>query len=665
MPKQNIEQLIVQLSADIKRYENALRKANGQTNKTARHIENRFNKMNRNISSGARRLGRILAGGFVGRAALIGARELLDSATRIDNALKIAGLSGKQLTDVYGKLFESAIKNGAPFETLVDLYGKAALAQKELKVTSAELLRFTDNVAISLRVAGKSASESRGALIQLSQAIGGGIVRAEEFNAILEGALPIAQATARGLKEAGGSVAKLRKLIIDGKVSSEAFFRAFEAGAPILEDKVKNAELTIAQSMENVRTALTGATTKFDDATSASRNFAKAINSIGDVINQFDIAPILDKIDELNNALGNFGNNPIFRRLNELIGTDVGEGQFFPGEGVIDRDDLSAGKVRQFAVNQKTGRLPSASVGDITEVSLDDFALPEDDKKAAKRLKRFEREIELIKDRTAAIHAETDAQSGLNPLVEDYGYTVEKAAAVHELMTAAHRAGIAVTPELRAKIDELAEGYANAVVEAERLAEAQDNMRESAEEMRDLGQDSLGGFISDLRRGVTETDALANALGKVADKLFEISLDSLFSGFGGGGFSFPKLFGFAKGGIAAHGRPQPLPTFAKGGVSSSASIFGEAGPEAAVPLPDGKRIPVDLRMPDIRGMRGGGEHIRISLQADPGVIAEIADQRIETKTGNIINVSVEQARQAATADFAANSEEARLRGWDT
>jgi len=37
-----------------------------------------------------------------------------------------------------------------------------------------------------------------------------------------------------------------------------------------------------------------------------------------------------------------------------------------------------------------------------------------------------------------------------------------------------------------------------------------------------------------------------------------------------------------------------LPKFARGGVTDRPSIFGEAGPEAAVPLPDGRRIPVDL-----------------------------------------------------------------------
>jgi hypothetical protein len=37
-----------------------------------------------------------------------------------------------------------------------------------------------------------------------------------------------------------------------------------------------------------------------------------------------------------------------------------------------------------------------------------------------------------------------------------------------------------------------------------------------------------------------------------------------------------------------------MPLFAKGGIARTASIFGEAGAEAAVPLPDGRTIPVTL-----------------------------------------------------------------------
>ena len=42
-----------------------------------------------------------------------------------------------------------------------------------------------------------------------------------------------------------------------------------------------------------------------------------------------------------------------------------------------------------------------------------------------------------------------------------------------------------------------------------------------------------------------------------------------------------------------------LGAYAGGGVTNKPSIFGEAGWEAAVPLPDGRTIPVTLKMPDL------------------------------------------------------------------
>lgn len=45
-------------------------------------------------------------------------------------------------------------------------------------------------------------------------------------------------------------------------------------------------------------------------------------------------------------------------------------------------------------------------------------------------------------------------------------------------------------------------------------------------------------------------------------------------------------------------QPPPLKKHAFGGISDMPAIFGEAGAEAAVPLPDGRRIPVDLNIGD-------------------------------------------------------------------
>ena len=261
----------------------------------------------------------------------------------------------------------------------------------------------------------------------------------------------------------------------------------------------------------------------------------------------------------------------------------------------------------------------------------------------------FAREVEQIKERTAALQAETAAMAGLNPLVANYGAEVEKARAKAELLTAAQKAGMAITPQLEAQIDALAGAYATASSEAEKLSDSQERAREVADDFKSLGKDVLGGFINDLRAGKSGAEALANALNKVADKLLDVALNALFDG-GGGGlgslFSFiPKIFGFADGGIAKNGKP--LKKFARGGVSREAAIFGE-GPmaEAAVPLPDGRRIPVDLRTPNLQSAKPTNETVTVVLQDDSGRMAEIADRRIQTSAGTIVRVAVDQSTKA-------------------
>lgn len=287
----DLERLVVSLEASITKYERAMQKAVGQSEATAKRIERRWAKLDIGESLG-RKLGALGRGAVGGLAAGLGVgltvdsfERLIDASTRVQNALKVAGLEGGELTRVYDSLFASAQRNAAPLESLVTLYGRASLVQKELGVSTEELLGFTDKVALSLRVSGQSAAESSGALLQLGQALGSGTVRAEEFNSILEGALPIAQAAAAGLTEAGGSVAKLRQLVVDGKVSSQAFFRAFEAGAGVLEDKVAGSELTVSQGFVRLQNVLIDTAGKFDEATGASKLMGSGLSRLADAVN--------------------------------------------------------------------------------------------------------------------------------------------------------------------------------------------------------------------------------------------------------------------------------------------------------------------------------------------------------------------------------------------
>ncbi|WP_296435571.1 MULTISPECIES: phage tail tape measure protein [unclassified Rhizobium] len=226
-------------------------------------------------------------------------------------------------------------------------------------------------------------------------------------------------------------------------------------------------------------------------------------------------------------------------------------------------------------------------------------------KAAATRSDDLQRDIERLREHTEALKAETAAQAGLNPLIDDYGFAVAKAAAQQDLMNAAKSAGKTVTPELAAEIDKLSEAYANATVASAQLAESQDKIRQRAEDLANLQKDIAFDLIDGFTSGADAADLFANSLKKISTYLLNDVLDSIFTvknaASGGGGF-LSGLFGMFSGGKSggfnlgsgSTAFTGSLPGYAKGGVANSPSIFAEAGPEAAVPLPDGRRIPVDL-----------------------------------------------------------------------
>lgn len=315
----DLERLVVQLSADVKKYENALNKAMGVTNKRARAMESRFTKMNRNISSGFGDVSLGIAKAFAVIGGARGFQTLLDSSTKIDNALKVAGLSGTELEAVYTRLRDSAIANAAPLEDLVQLYSRVALVQKELGVSSNDITSMVDSVGVALRVSGKSSQEASGALLQLSQALGAGVVRAEEFNSIQEGAPTILQAAAAGIKEAGGSVAKLRQLMLDGELSSKAFFEGIRAGTPVLQQKLAGAVLTTEAGLTNLKTAMINAVREFSNGSTAAKSMGDALSQMAQRINEMDFEQFGKQVRELVewvrnaveeiNRISNAGNN--------------------------------------------------------------------------------------------------------------------------------------------------------------------------------------------------------------------------------------------------------------------------------------------------------------------------------------------------------------------
>lgn len=352
--------------------EAAFKQSNASAAKSFAGLERSAAGSLRNMQSLFRVGAGFLAGGFAAQQFRQFTR-LADAATKMRNSLRVVGLEGDGLNAVYGELYKSAQQNAAPIESLVDLYSKLSLAQDTLGVSSQDLIKFTDGISVALRVGGTDAQAASGSLLQLSQALGGGVVRAEEFNSILEGTPTIARAVAKGLKEAGGSVSTLRTLVTDGQVSSSAFFKAFQVGSEELRAQADTSQTTVGQAFVRIGNSLLTVVGEFDKATGASGNFADTLSDVASGIDGLDVSGLISKIQAVidifseaeragTSWLNSVGNSEIFARLNEASGVTEG--------GQIVNPDVSEAEAKISALEKEVGTL-QAQIENNTELGFD------------------------------------------------------------------------------------------------------------------------------------------------------------------------------------------------------------------------------------------------------------------------------------------------------
>lgn len=586
-------QLLVTLEARIRDFERNMLRANRVANQNLTNIEQRGRRAARNLEKSFADSGNVIASSMakigsaaaarVGSAfAAIGAglalnelRKTADSYTKIMNSLKVAGV--KDTTGAFNELFASAQRNAAPLDALSTLYSRVSAAQSTLKASSQDVMRVTDIVAQSLRVGGTSATEAQGALLQLGQALSGGKVQAEEYNSLLDGMRPLLQAAAHGMEEAGGDVAKLTALVKEGKISSEALFRAIIAGASILEDQLAGSVSTTEQAMQRLQNEMTKAVGEFDKATGASAALAGAIDGLAGSIGGIGSAAtsavtgvqaLINKVGELAQAHAGAQRAAALTYQNEraervAAAREMGLANAGGREKLAqERADFSSAESRKrianfrqseidFSNRQVTAPLPPSRPGDINKpkvkpIRAADYPVTGSGSGGSGggggggaggggSESRFDRDLSAIQRRTEALQLEAQ-------MVGKNRNEVEKSRIALQLEQAAKRDGLAVTDDMRLKIDQAAQGYANAKLKVEDLKNALDGVKQA---QQFVGQEIVDGFVDVIVEGKNATEVvqgLAKALLKAAIQGALLGSGPFGKLFGGGGGIFGMIF---------------------------------------------------------------------------------------------------------------------------
>lgn len=279
------EDVLVRLKADFDGFEKRMKEAPLVADRgfakiigSSQRMEDTLRKNSDGAGLAIKGLAGSIAGYFTGRE-LVG---LLDSFTRLQNNLRVAGLEGNAMKATQDRLMQSAQKYGVSIEGLSNLYGQLTQASKELGASQEQIFKLSDAVSASLKVTGLSSQEAGGALLQLTQALRGGKVQAEEYNSLLDGLYPLLEAAANGSSRFGGSVARLTALVKDGKVTSAEFFSSILAGSAVLEGKASKAALTLSSGYTTLTNALTIYFGEADKANGVSAALGEAMSKVAD-----------------------------------------------------------------------------------------------------------------------------------------------------------------------------------------------------------------------------------------------------------------------------------------------------------------------------------------------------------------------------------------------
>ncbi|EFI0580038.1 tape measure protein [Escherichia coli] len=212
----------------------------------AKRADNSINKLNTTIS-------KLAAAVNVGLL-MMAAKRFIEIADNVKLLrARVSRLSGSlvEAKANFSGILEISKRTGMKIEDTTKLWESLTSALSDSNATRGQILQLTETLQQIGRIGGSSSEEAANALRQLGQSINGGIVRAEEFNSILEG---MPELWRRVASQMGISMGELRRRMLDGKLTAEDVVNAILKGSGEIEKEFNKLPTTTEQAMTELST---------------------------------------------------------------------------------------------------------------------------------------------------------------------------------------------------------------------------------------------------------------------------------------------------------------------------------------------------------------------------------------------------------------------------
>ncbi|MCM7201221.1 tape measure protein [Enterobacter hormaechei] len=264
---------------DIEANVSGLLKAQGKANKSLDSIGNsatnaakKMDELQTNINRVA---GAIAASLVVdwGKAFLVAADNMSQLNARIERLTGSAATASQTMQS----LMRISSATGGSLQDTAKLWETLSTALRDTGATNGQIIQLTETLQKIGRIGGSSSEEMANALRQFGQSISSGMVRAEEFNSMLEQMPELVRQIATGM---GVGVGELRQMMLEGKLTAEDALNAIQKQTGSINAEFEKLPRTLAQANTALTNSFLSMIDSVNQATGASTGLVAVIDSM-------------------------------------------------------------------------------------------------------------------------------------------------------------------------------------------------------------------------------------------------------------------------------------------------------------------------------------------------------------------------------------------------
>ena len=190
-----------------------------------------------NLTASLKKLGTA----FLGSKLVSGIVRMSDEMTQTTARLNLMNDGLQSTADLQELIYQSAMRSRGAYNATADAVAKMGLLAGDAFSSNQETIAFVEQLNKQFKIAGTSAEGQAAAMLQITQAMGSGVLRGEELNSVFEQAPTIIQSIADYL---GVSVGEIRSMAQEGELTASVVKSALLSSAEETNQKFSEIPLT-------------------------------------------------------------------------------------------------------------------------------------------------------------------------------------------------------------------------------------------------------------------------------------------------------------------------------------------------------------------------------------------------------------------------------------